>query len=171
MSFLSFFLSHLRQNIRKAKDALRKKRVPKQCPWGTIATNSTILVPFFSECGVCPGGATQNLPPGLWAFSGTGSGTPPGHTQILRPRNLWHISSFQLETDCSRVQWRGVGCSKNTVCVKRNAHLIPNCFEAPLGERGQKFTLLCELCLVLIGLQSFYLSHGTTLSICFEVKL
>ncbi len=24
----------------------------------------------------------------LWAYSGTGGGTPPGHTQILRPRNL-----------------------------------------------------------------------------------
>ena len=24
----------------------------------------------------------------LWAYSGRGSGTPPGHTQILRPRNL-----------------------------------------------------------------------------------
>ncbi len=26
----------------------------------------------------------------LWACSGRGSGTPPGHTQILRLHNLWH---------------------------------------------------------------------------------
>ncbi len=55
--------------------------------------------------GVCPGGVTQNLPPqyrgvwafqapwypsqaALWAYSGTGGGTPPGQTQFLRPRNL-----------------------------------------------------------------------------------
>ena len=30
---------------------------------------------------------------------------------------------------------------KNTVCVKRNAHLIPIFFVAPLGEGGEKFTL------------------------------
>ena len=30
--------------------SLRKKRVPKQCPWGTIATNSTLFLEghFFS---------------------------------------------------------------------------------------------------------------------------
>ena len=28
----------------------------------------------------------------------------------------------------------------NTVCVKRNAHLISNFFVAPLGEGGQKLT-------------------------------
>ena len=60
--------------------------------------------------GVCPSGTTQNLllislapcylsQAALWAYSGTGSGTPPGHTQILRPRNLWHISVFQGEFD------------------------------------------------------------------------
>ena len=27
-----------------------------------------------------------------------------------------------------------------TVCVKRNAHLIPDFFVAPLGEEGQRFT-------------------------------
>ncbi len=32
--------------------------------------------------------------------------------------------------------------TENTVCVKRNAHLIPNFFVAPLGEGGQKFTWL-----------------------------
>ncbi len=32
----------------------------------------------------------------LWAYCGTGGGVPPGHTQILCPRNLWHISSVTL---------------------------------------------------------------------------
>ena len=27
----------------------------------------------------------------LWTYSGTGSGTPLRHTQILHPRNLWHM--------------------------------------------------------------------------------
>ncbi len=55
----------------------------------------------------CLSCATQNLPPqdrGLcippqtapWAYSGTGGGTPPWHTQFLRPRNLWHISGMGL---------------------------------------------------------------------------
>ncbi len=29
----------------------------------------------------------------LWAYSGEGGGAPPGHTRILRQRNLWHISN------------------------------------------------------------------------------
>ncbi len=63
LTFISFSF-HLRQTSRKARN------------W------------------VCQGGATQNLPPQykmgvcIRGFTGTGSGTPPGHTQILRPHNL-----------------------------------------------------------------------------------
>ncbi len=34
---------------------------------------------------------------------------------------------------------RDEGGMQNTVCAKRNAHLIPNIFVVSLGEGGQKF--------------------------------
>ncbi len=39
----------------------------------------------------------------LWAYSGTFWVAPPGHTLILRLRNLWHISKipYNYETDSS----------------------------------------------------------------------
>ena len=55
-----------------------------------------------------------------WDYSDTGGGTPLGHTQFLRPRNLWHVQTEvkkaihfwddhygtkKLHTEPSRVNW------------------------------------------------------------------
>ncbi len=53
LGFLNFITSfsttvvtvYPKLSLRFIKDALTEKRVPKQCPWGAIATNSTL----FSE--------------------------------------------------------------------------------------------------------------------------
>ncbi len=65
---------------------------------------------FFQIWGPCPKLATigqgtvherlwypfQAALPGLWAFSCTGGGIPPGPTQFLCLRNIWHISSWSF---------------------------------------------------------------------------
>ena len=39
----------------------------------------------------------------LWAYSGTGSGTPLGHTQILCPHNLWHMSWYNKTNNLKKL--------------------------------------------------------------------
>ena len=38
-----------------------------------------------------------------------------------------------------------IACNQSTVCVKRNAHLIPNFFVASLGEGDQKCEFMVPL--------------------------
>ncbi len=89
-------ISHLRQTLRRPKNpgclgcvthnlppqyTLRKKGYQNSAPRGTLFSVSA------GKCAPC-----YLSQAALWAYSGTGSETPPGHTQILRPHNLWHIS-------------------------------------------------------------------------------
>ena len=73
-------------NTKNEKNHIRFENTPRRIPTSTCSSIpylcQTLRSPKNHECLGC---ATQNLPP---QYSGTGGGTPSGHTQILRPRNL-----------------------------------------------------------------------------------
>ena len=47
---------------------------------GTWYPSKAALLVFLAPCYLSQAA--------LWAYRGTGGGVPPGHTKILRPRNL-----------------------------------------------------------------------------------
>ena len=75
--------NHLRRVIVVVRALTYRETDGQTDGWSLL---STLCRPKNPGCLWC---ATQNLPP---QDRGTGGGMPLGHTQILHPRNLWHIS-------------------------------------------------------------------------------
>ncbi len=69
---------------------------------------------YPSKAGLCVSKAPwYPFQAALWAYSGRFWVAPPGHTQILRPRNLWHISIFYRQWVVRFSIWSSIVlCSK-----------------------------------------------------------
>ncbi len=86
-------------------------------PWASALDIMDVSVAQPKTChhrageGVCRalewgnGHPWPSVPPKTapWAYSGTGGGTPPGHTQFLRPRNLWYISAWGPDSSIGKI--------------------------------------------------------------------